>query len=170
MRLIPEQIAELRGTIEHLRNTKQELIASKSGKHAECDINRSGDNDRELIDEITKINMEISRIEGALTNAELVTHITDETAEVGTSFEAMIITKRGKTKDISGTLIETRIAGEGAHTLYAIESPFGKAIQGLHSGDNFSYQTDSGVTITGMITALRKSMTIPEEKQNIKRR
>ena len=156
--------------IEYLNESRQELIASKTGKPAECDVNRSGDNDREIIEKITKINMEISRIEGALTNAELVTDTTDETAEIGTSFDAMIITRQGKSKDISGTLIETRVAGEGPQTLYAIESPFGKAIHGLHSGDSFSYQTAAGITITGMITALRKNMTTSDEKQSIKRK
>ena len=80
-------------------------------------------------------------------------------------------TPSGREKIVEGTLIETNIAGEGAHVLCTIISPLGQALYGKEVGDEFSYTIErTGRKMSGRVLALTNSMTdsMTEEKGAVK--
>ena len=174
MKLIPVQIRELKQMVKRLEKQTGDLIDSKSFKPALFGANEESGLDRDIIDQIARNNATIMKIKMALDSAEVVKaeDIATDHADIGTSFKVVMNTPSGREKTvegtlIEGTLIETNIAGEGAHVLCTIISPLGQALYGKEVGDEFSYTIErTGRKMSGRVLALTNSMI--EEKGAIK--
>lgn len=156
MKLIPQQVEILKAELSKLRQRKQELIDSKSNTYAICHENQTGDNDRELIDSIATLNVRMNKIQRILDNAEVVEPRTDGKIGIGTKFDMLLTTPRGRVKEETRTLIETKVTLEDMSQYLTLETDLGKAILGLQAGEEFSYTIPNGKTMFGTITAIRK--------------
>lgn len=173
MKLIQAQITELKEMVKRLEKQTGDLIDSKSFKPALFGANEESGLDRDIIDQIARNNATIMKIKMALDSAEVVKaeDIATDHADIGTSFKVVMNTPSGREKIVEGTLIETNIAGEGAHVLCTIISPLGQALYGKEVGDEFSYTIErTGRKMSGRVLALTNSMTdsMIEEKRAIK--
>jgi len=68
----------------------------------------------------------------------------------------LLTTPRGRVKEETRTLIETKVTLEDMSQYLTLETDLGKAILGLQAGEEFSYTIPNGKTMFGTVTAIRK--------------
>ena len=157
MELIAQQVELLKNELSSLLQRRQDLIDSKSNIYAACYENQTGDNDRELIDDIATLNVRISKIYALLSNAIVKKYIDGNQIGIGTEFDMLLTNPRGRTKEETRILIAQKVTLEDMSKYLTLETEIGKAVYGRQAGEDFSYKLPNGKTMFGTITALRKT-------------
>lgn len=152
MKLLPEQVAKMRETLEQLKVQYQETVEEKSSNARNAHIGTDGFDDINTsvsAYEVQDIIEKMKKLDEIIKSATIIEICDSETIQIGSKFTATInFDGKDKTQDyILCEMYET--IDDEAVTIITDKSPLGKAVLGKKENDSFSYagpsQTFNGV-------------------------
>jgi len=142
MLLVPEQIRNIKETIEKLRIEKEEYknyFADRKGTNAEETFQSSIGND--MIE--TQYQAAISKLrvyEKALDTATYIREVSKDTIGIGNKVKILF---DGEEESEIYMLADTDIGLDLSTTIITAESPLGKSIMGKQAGESFDYKVEN---------------------------
>lgn len=142
MKLLPEQVAKMRETLEQLKVQYKETVEEKASNARNAHIGTDGFDDINTsvsAYEVQDIIRRMSELEAIIKSATIIEIGDSETIQIGSKFTATInFDGKDETQDYILCEMHETIDVKGL-TIITDKSPLGKAVLGKKENDSFSY-------------------------------
>jgi len=162
MKLLPEQAAKLKESLDKLIATYNNLKESKKNDVINGNYTTEGFTDipdYELTYQINDIVNKIHELENLLKTCTIIAEVDSDSIEIGSEFTATVNFLSGKE---TGTYIlaENCEKVDGKNVI-SLASPIGQSVLGKKENDNFSYKVSNNI-FNGVINKIHTK--VPKEK------
>ena len=156
MKLLPEQVAKMRETLEQLKVQYQETVEEKASNARNAHIGTDGFDDINTsvsAYEVQDIIEKMKKLDEIIKSATIIEICDSETIQIGSKFTATInFDGKDETQDYILCEMHETIDVKGL-TIITDKSPLGKAVLGKKENDSFSYAGPSK-TFNGVINKI----------------
>lgn len=143
MKLLPEQVAKMRETLEQLKVQYHELVEEKSSNSKRGNVGPDGFGDVNTgvsAYDVADIIRKMGELESIIDSATIVENIDSETIQIGSRFTATI-NFWGEDETVDYVLSESHENFDSEDVMVITDkSPLGKAVLGKKENDEFTYR------------------------------